>query len=473
MKIALVPIDNRPVCFALAQQIAEINPELELVLPPRTMLGDLQREADIEGIFEWLKELTDVDKVVLSLDTIAYGGLIPSRRSEDTFEQIKERVDNLKNILSKKKAKIYAFSSIMRISNNNINEEEKEYWEQYGEKIFQYSFETHKNAPDGNVETDVPEEIIQDYLATRKRNFDINQYYLELTKPKKGALFDTLVFSKDDCAQYGFNVAEAQSLQTKIDEMKAKALIKTGADEIPLSLLSRALLSTTVKGDKKVKIVPYYMELNSKDKISKYEDVSVEDSIKGQIELAGAEVSGFEEADIIMIVNNFKEEQGELVMGVEVEGCTKDFNIEEMTHGKPYFVVDILNANGADNSFVEKLLGKNKFDWEKFLGYAGWNTTGNTLGSALCCALVKYSANISNLYCFKKVQMIRFLDDWAYQANVRKKLKSKLTNISVEDLKTEMEPYEKRLNDIFKEDFGTIVYAYPWSRFFEIKVVIH
>lgn len=470
MKIALVPIDNRPVCYALAQQIAEINPELELLLPPRAMLGNLQRTADIEGIFEWLKELTDVDKVIVSLDTIAYGGLIPSRRSEDTFEEVKERIDRLKNILSKKKAKVYAFSSIMRISNNNINEEEKEYWEQYGEKIFQYSFESHKNAPDGNVETDVPEEIIQDYLAARKRNFDINQYYLELAKPKKSALFDTLVFSKDDCAQYGFNVAEAQSLQAKIDETKANALIKTGADEIPLSLLSRAIVD-----DKKVKIVPYYMELNSKGKISKYEDVSVEDSINGQIELAGAEVSSFEDADIIMIVNNFKDEQGELVMGVEVEGCSKDLNIDEMTHGKPYFVADILNANGADNCFVEKLLDNPNSiicNWEKFLGYAGWNTTGNTVGSALCCALVKYTANVSNLYCFKKVQMIRFLDDWAYQANVRKKLKSYLQRISVEDLKTEMEPYEERLTKIFETDFGRIVYAYPWSRFFEIKVVI-
>lgn len=474
MKIVFLPIDNRPVCYALAQQIAEINSEIELLLPPRSLLGDLTKNADIEGIFEWLKELSEVDKIIVSLDTIAYGGLIPSRRSEDTFEQIKERVDRLKDILSEKNAQVYAFSSIMRISNNNINEEEKEYWEQYGEKIFQYSFETHKNAPESNVETDVPEEIIQDYLATRKRNFDINQYYLELVKPKKGALFDTLVFSKDDCAEYGFNVAEAQSLQEKIKKMNVSALIKTGADEIPLSLLSRAVVD-----DKKVKIVPYYMELNSKGKISKYEDVSVEDSINGQIELAGAEVSSFEDADIIMIVNNFKDEQGELVMGVEVEGCSKDFNIDEMTHGKPYFIADILNANGADNCFVEKLLEDQNsfnFDCEKFLGYAGWNTTGNTVGSALCCALVKYLASKSdfgaNLYSFKKVQMIRFLDDWAYQANVRKKLKSYLNNISVEELKKEMAPFEERLNKIFEADFGTIVYAYPWSRFFEIKVVI-
>ena len=51
----------------------------------------------------------------------------------------------LKNILQKKHAQVYAFSSIMRISNNNVNEEEKEYWNLYGKKIFKYSYDYHKN----------------------------------------------------------------------------------------------------------------------------------------------------------------------------------------------------------------------------------------------------------------------------------------------------------------------------------------
>ena len=45
-------------------------------------------------------------------------------------------VATLKEILKEKHSQIYAFSSIMRISNNNINQEEKEYWNKYGKKIF-------------------------------------------------------------------------------------------------------------------------------------------------------------------------------------------------------------------------------------------------------------------------------------------------------------------------------------------------
>ena len=459
LNIAFIPIDNRPVCYTLAQQIAAIDRDLALFLPPREMLGDLNRSADINGIFSWLKKLENIDSIVVSLDTIAYGGLIPSRRSSETFEEIKKRMESFFALLREKNAKVYAFSSIMRISNNNINEEEKEYWSLYGEKIFKYSYELHKNAPDTDVKADVPPEIIQDYLKTRQRNFEINKMYLKWCEQ---GFFDTLVFSKDDCAQYGLNVGEAQVLEESIRANALNALVKTGADEIPLSLLSRALA-----GGRGIKIAPVFTQKDYTGRISKYEDVSVSDSVRGQIELAHCEVADVLDADIILVVNNFKQEQGELVMGVDVEGFDGEIELPQ----KPYLIADILNANGADNSFVKKFFEK-QIDWDKFLGYAGWNTTGNTLGSALCCAIVKFLANNPDEAAFKKVQAVRFLDDWAYQANVRKALKSRFDKPDIEALKTLMQPFEKTLQEKTGLDLTTTKYSYPWNRFFEIEVSV-
>ena len=144
MKIGFLPIDNRPVCYTLPQQIAAIDSSIEFFIPKRDMLGDLTKYADVEGIFDWLNNLPDLDAIVISLDTAAYGGLISSRRCPETFEQIRCRIERLKEILKRKNAKIYAFSSIMRISNNNVNEEEKEYWNIWGKRIFDYSYQTHK-----------------------------------------------------------------------------------------------------------------------------------------------------------------------------------------------------------------------------------------------------------------------------------------------------------------------------------------
>ena len=394
MKISLLPIDNRPVCYNLVKDITSIDNSIELFLPNRELLGDLTKQANVEALFDWLKSLEDIDCIILSLDTLIYGGLIPSRRSKDTFEIINERLNTLKQILETKMAKVYAFSSIMRISNNNYNEEEKGYWSEYGKKIFEYSFEFHKTGIEPNL--DIPKNILEDYVKTRTRNFEINKRLLQF---EKDGLFEFLIFSKDDCAQYGFNVMEANELKNM------GANIKTGADEIPLTLLARAL-------KKEIKIFVEYIEPENIDLISNYEDVSIKKSVEGQLELAGFhQVLDSDKADIILIVNNFKIKQGEHVMSWDTEPFNKAFNMPN----KSFAIADVRFANGADNNFVEMLL--QNIDLKNFYGYAGWNTSANTLGSLLATIKTKFKANQYNDIAFKKLQLIRFLDDWAYQAN--------------------------------------------------------
>ena len=414
-------------------------------MPERKFLGDLTKSADIKALFEWLEDLpSDIDATVLTLDTIAYGGLIPSRRCPESFDEIKSRIEKLKEILLKKNCKIYAFSSIMRISNNNFNEEEKEYWAQYGKKIFEYSYNLHK---DGTATSGIPQEILDDYLKTRKRNFEINKIYLEW---QKEGLFETLLFTKDDCAQFGLNVKEAQELE------KLGGKTKTGADEIPLALFARA-----IKGN--LKICPIFLEPEYKNLISNYEDISVEDSVKSQIELAGCEVSDENGADIILFVNNFIDHQGEIVMKTATQPFDKIFTEPQ----KSYMTADVRFANGADNNFIKELFKTNLPD-EKFFGYSGWNTTANTLGSIICAAKVKYLAKEYCPYAFKKLQLTRFLDDWAYQANVRQEL-----SFPDKTLNNKMQIYEKIIKDKLDIDGVNVNYSYPWNRLFEVEIELN
>ncbi|MBP3846239.1 DUF4127 family protein [bacterium] len=444
MKVAFLPIDNRPVCYTLPKIIAGIDKNIDFSLPKREFLGDLNKTADINALFGWLENLPNKDAIIISLDTLIYGGLIPSRRGKETLDELKARLKQLKIILQNKKAKVYAFSSIMRISNNNYNEEEKEYWAQYGKKIFEYSYNLHKN---GKALTDVPQEIIEDYLNTRKRNFEINKIYLDL---QKEGLFETLVFSKDDCAQFGLNVDEAQKLEA------LGGFTKTGADEIPLSLLSRVI-------NKKLKIYPVFLESDYKNLISNYEDVSVENSVKGQIELAGCEVcSDSDNADLILYVNNFIERQGEIVMGVDTDNFKGDFKIPQ----KPYMIADVRFANGADNEFVKSLF-KNHIADKNFYGYSGWNTTANTLGSLICGAKFKFCAENYSKENFKKLQITRFLDDWAYQANVRQML----AKPDINELSLLMKEFEPVVESVLNSKID-VRYSYPWNRLFEVEVWI-
>ena len=485
MNIAFIPIDNRPVCYTLPEQICAIGSDINLFMPKREFLGSLTKYADVEAIFDWLESLSQMDAIVMCLDTVAYGGLISSRKCPDTFEEIKIRVEKLKTILEKKKAKIYAFSSIMRISNNNVNEEEKEYWNKWGKKIFEYSYQTHKLGTESCIANVIPSEILDDYIATRKRNFEINKLYLEY---QKQGLFDTLVFSKDDCAEYGFNVQEAKALE------KLGAFVKTGADEIPLTLLARAVVKVARCGvdakmqrceDAKsvlvyrvgetqcprqdkcqetgIKIAPIFLMPECKNLISNYEDVSIEKSVKGQIEL----VCEPDDADILLYVNNFEDHQGEIVMKVP----TKSFSGKWQKPSKPYMVADVRFANGADNTFVKQLFEVG-FD-ENFLGYSAWNTSANSLGSLICGALVKYICTHSagqNYYSdsdFLKLQAVRLLDDWAYQANVRQRLTSPDEKL----VKELMKPYEEKVFEVLGVNYD-ISYKFPWNRLFEVEVCI-
>ena len=125
------------------------------------------------------------------------------------------------------------------------------------------------------------------------------------------------------------------------------------------------------------------------------------------------------------------------------------------------FVVDILNANGGDNNFVKELLSK--IDLKNFYGYSAWNTSANTLGSLICGAKVKFLAKKYNEKAFKKLQAIRLLDDWAYQANVRQTLS--------EPKNPNMKEFEKKVLRFVNLDFQTC-YSFPWNRLFEIEVGI-
>lgn len=461
MRIAIIPIDNRPVCYALTQEIAKIDGALELFLPDKKLLGGLRSTADVEGILAWLEGLEKVDAMIISLDTIAYGGLISSRRCNDSFEEIQSRLENFREKCKDKcDGNIYAFSSIMRISNNNINEEEKEYWIDFGKKIFEYSYNFHR---EGTDVSDVPEDILNNYLATRRRNFEINKMYLNWLEE---GFLDTLVFSKDDCAQFGFNVLESEILKRMAAEKGLSAMVKTGADEIPLTLFARAICSLN---NQEVKICKKFLAPEHKELISNYEDISIEKSAQAQIEL-GAKCwdknISEKEADIVLLINNFEEKQGEIVMGIP----TKPFNGKIDLPQKPFIIADVRLANGSDNEFIKKLF-KKKLDFKTFYGYSGWNTSANTLGSLICAAVVRFFAKEYSEEAFKRVQMIRFLDDWAYQANVRQALKKVIQKPDVRKIKKLMLPFEKKVNKILKTKFD-IKYKFPWKRFFEISVVV-
>ena len=146
-------------------------------------------------------------------------------------------------------------------------------------------------------------------------------------------------------------------------------------------------------------------------------------------------------------------------MRVNTQSYSGDFKTPDI----PYMIADVRFANGADNNFVKELF-KNNLD-NNFYGYSAWNTSANTLGSLICGAKVRYFAKKNNHDAFKKLQITRFLDDWAYQANVRQTL----SEPNVEKLITGMKEFEKVVENVLKTNIN-VRYIYPWDRLFEVEV---
>lgn len=458
VNILIIPIDNRPVCYDLPIQIANICNDAQIFIPPREYLGGLTSYANYNGILNWTKEITQKNKIdyaILALDTVAYGGLVASRRVEISQDEIKSKIETFITELKKSDAKILATSSIMRISNNNVNEEEKTYWDTYGEKIFRYSFDSHKNGVEPKHE--IPTEILENYLSTRKRNFEINLFFLSLLEKN---LFDFLVVSQDDTAQYGLNVKEGQELAQIIKSKNLPATIKTGADEIPLTLMARAFCEFY---NEEIKITPIYSIEESKNIISRYEDVTIENSFLGQISICGAKT--LPEGDFSLYLNTPSQIQDDLAMQIFKDTKSTEFQ-------KPkglYAIADIKLANGSDNNLIKKLF-EVPMD-EDFLGYAGWNTTANTIGCVLSTSIVSYITRKNNVFNeenFKKAIATRLLDEWAYQANLRQDLRKNPEF----DIEHGFIAYTQQVQSFLDFEAKKISFYFPWDRTFEVGICL-
>lgn len=485
LNILLIPLDNRPVSYCLPKQMAEINRNISLLLPPREIVGGLTDFTDTDKLFNWFEQEIDaqnIDYIVCCLDNVAYGGLIPSRRSSEAESIIIDRVKRFFDIISSRelKAKIYAFSSIMRISNNNINEEEKLYWDKYGELIFKYSFLSHKindspmnedKSELGSVRSRIPDDVFADYIQTRSRNYVINRFYLSLLEE---GFIDYLVYSQDDTAQYGMNVQEAAIFNQIIKDknLSDKAVVRTGADEIPCDLVTRTICDNY---NQKISIYPVFSTDNGKDIISRYEDKTIYESTKGQITLCGADIAeSKDQADMVLLIHTPQAAQNDHCIRIyndQTLSDTVDLIRLILDSDKPVFIADIAYANGGDSVFVEKLVSE--CDLKKLYGYAGWNTTGNTLGSVISMAISRFIAVKYNAFDYNKfmrLMLIRLSDDWAYQAIVRQSIRAKTNQADLNLLNDEMVPYIKRLSD--KLELGNInpILSFPWDRTFEVEV---
>jgi len=92
--------------------------------------------------------------------------------------------------------------------------------------------------------------------------------------------------------------------------------------------------------------------------------------------------------------------------------------------GYPVGVGDITYSNGSDNALMEQF---RKEDLQfRIRAYGGWNTATNTTGFLIGTGLLLKWMDRKDA---EELMLTRYLDEWAYQANVRQRLANELPSL--------------------------------------------
>jgi len=484
--------------------IGSSNNEIQIIVPEKAILGDKKtpaRSGDIEKFL--IGNVPDCDCIILSIDMLVYGGLIPSRLHFLKKEEALSRLEILKKIKQiNPKVKIYAFNCIMRTPQYDSNDEEPDYYAKYGYALFRRKYLLDYRARNNGLEEHllaelakirIPQEIISDYENRRTFNEFIN---MEVVNYLKTGLLDFLVIPQDDSSPYGYTAISQKNVINEIKKknLDMKVMIYPGADEVSLSLLTRAWHD--YKGIEP-KVYPFYASVLGPSIVPLYEDRPMFESLKSHIRVCRTKlVTSPQEADFILAINcpgKIPQDTYDEEFDISYTSCRNllDFvlQIKDYTEtGKKVAVCDSAYCNGGDIQFIRYLDDLDILD--KLISYAGWNTNCNTLGTTLAQACIGFNADCSDSTSgelpFVHNLLYRIIEDGCYQAVVRHEITANdLEKFQAEDsditpalaeveniIKEKLQKYYDSLN-ISKKHPVTIKKIWsPWKRMFEIGMEI-
>ncbi len=434
-KVLFIPLDDRPPCLQFPLRMGQIG-QVNLVSPPRELLGRFTTYGQCDAIINWIKQqdLREFDGAILSLDMLAYGGLVASRVHATPESLALQRVEIIRTIRAgNPKMKLYGSSVIMRLAPTADGKNEA-----YREKLSKWaevSADPANQSQTTQLVSEIPAEALADYQAARRRNLQVNRYALQLVKD---GILDYLILSQDDAKPKGVHIKERESLieSSNTQGLSERVAVQPGADEVSMLLLARTV-SDRFAYHPRVKVI--YSSEAAANQVMPFEDRPLRKTVSFHLLAVGAqEVNVVEEAEIIFYVfaSRFEPQSAQNFAAL----------IQQQVSSNPKNPQGIIIADvdprgdvqGGDVPFTEVLKKDQVF--AKTYGYACWNTAGNTIGTALPHGIV-YGMAKTQLAAQRKAKNIsaktsknlsqqllehqswfmlnRLLDDYTYHSLVR------------------------------------------------------
>ena len=288
-------LDERPCNYNFPVQLAK-ETDFDLRLPPRALLGNKKTPSDnIEGLWQWLcEEAADCDAAIISVDTLLFSGIVPSRLHNQPTGLLLEKLNRLSQLkLNNPSMTLYAFNLIMRNPSYSSSDEEPDYYGEYGREIHRFGVIEHLReiglASESDMEElnqiqrSLPKEYLNDYLTRRQKNLEVNKRVVELTAQH---VIDFLIIPQDDASLYGLTAKDQRVIRQHIADCKValRAYMYPDADAVANTLLARYINQAT--GRTPLVYVKYASGTGA-SVVPLYEDRIVSESIKYQILAAG------------------------------------------------------------------------------------------------------------------------------------------------------------------------------------------
>ncbi|HWR39955.1 MAG TPA: DUF4127 family protein [Patescibacteria group bacterium] len=486
-----VPIDDRPVCLQYTVDTLQAA-GYEVLTPPEELLSTRGRSGDADKLWEWVfAHAREADAVVLSADSLLYGGLVPSRSHEISEDVIARRVAKFAEFKAENpNVPVYGFSTIMRTPKYSAGGTDAPYYEKYGYQIYRLTALWDKKEIEGltteeqqevqQLTAAIPQADLKDWMDRRGKNYRANIKMLELTGQE---IFRYFIIGRDDSWPYCQSHKEARDMGALTGSLsKARYDNFASADETGMLLLTRAVNDLTFQIPF---VYAFYSPGTGSRTVPAYQGNTIGELLGDNILVAGGyKISAPERADLIIAVST-------PLNGVTLEAAVPENTealrpevkvfVDEMVgyldKGKRLTLGDIAFSNGADNSLMVEIAKRKLLP--KLAAYAGWNTAGNTTGYAISQGILSAVTSPQDR---ERLISVRLLDDWAYQANVRQTVKRDVVQpggASPVDLGSLRPKIEAATTEGLKAfagkhfpeyDIQGLRATHPWNRMFEAKI---
>ncbi len=480
--IALLPLDDRPCNTRFPQEIAAIGGD-QLCHPSRATLGRFNAPADPTTLQTWLEKLPEVEALIVSVDVLAYGGLVASRKTATSLETALSRLETLKTWREKHpNTPIYAFNVLMRLAITMDSDAAVPHYYnvmRYARLIDEAAREPEKAAELAEVKAQIPPEILTEYHGARARNHAVN---LEMIEFLARGVFDYLLVTQEDCTEFGLHRSEQAELLERVEKLgvQDRFALHPGADEAALTLLARHWKT-------EISFQIHWSDEARKRDIAVFEDVPYEDALRSHIAAMGGQIAE-NEGDFALFVNapvggsqKFEESDAKAARQSDL-GAFCDAIEAALSRNERVALCDVAFPNGADETLLSLLQGRGILG--QLAVFGGWNTAGNTTGTVLaqCAALFRAGDAASQAF-NRQFVFERLVDDWGYQSRVRANLEAEaraqgFSPISMNGQAPGIERLaHQQLSEFAREiapQFGARVaelqVSLPWGRTFEAEV---